>query len=90
MESIEQIALEMNRERKFCPTCLNTKVKGRGPSKHGKASDALASSLPCDHCFGRGYLWFTKLLDPSMPHALDSGITTERMVEMWKKKHISN
>jgi DnaJ-class molecular chaperone len=72
LEDIEQIAIEMNRERGNCPTCGRTGRRGEDQ---------------CDQCLGRGYLWFDILLDPSIKkHALSSGITSEQMKKQWEKR----
>ena len=86
MESIEQIALEMKREQGDCPSCEGTQLTGRGRSKDANAPDALAPAPSCGHCAGNGFLWFPKRVDPSLPPALDSGITTAQMVERWEKR----
>jgi len=86
MESIERIALEMNREQGDCPSCEGTQLTGRGRSKDARAPDAIAPAPSCGRCDGNGFLWFPQRMDPSIPPALDSGISSARMVEMWEKQ----
>ena len=86
MESIEQIALEMNREQGDCPSCDGTQLTGRGRSKDAHAPDAMVPAPSCNHCDGNGFLWFPTRVDPSMPRELSSGITSAQMVEMWEKQ----
>jgi hypothetical protein len=86
MESIEQIALEMNREQGDCPSCEGTQLKGRGQNKDANASNATVPAPSCGHCDGNGFLWFPKRVDPSMSHPLSLGVTSAQMVEMWEKQ----
>ena len=90
MENIRRIAFDMNREQDRCETCKGTKLEGGGRRGESNASDATVPPSPCGYCLGRGYLWYEKRSSLSIPRPLDSGITEERMVELWEQRHRSN